>query len=278
MINLGYAMHLEDKTSLEATAKKPDDDFIVGSRDVKIADECDPHIWHKTEDQGTLGSCEGHGLSSVMEGCNFLKNINDLNNAKSFQLSALFAYYASQFKCHLQGEDRGATIWSGVQVAEEIGVCKNELMPYPNPPYYNWRLPNEALKDATNYKIGYHQKMNNYEDIFNFISLNQGFVIIGVVFNRYIANPVNGYIFDFEPENGPGHCMCFLGYANEKDDQGNKFIWLANSYGVNGYGINGYAKVSSKAINKLLLHKFTVMYGLSDLSVPTHREIDYSLF
>ena len=80
--------------------------------------------WHRTENQGPMGSCQGHSISSVLERMAMVKG-------EKVQLSEIFAYLASQKLDGLLGRDRGSTISSGCKVAMRWGCPLAELTGYP---------------------------------------------------------------------------------------------------------------------------------------------------
>src|SRR5262245_33966357 len=73
--------------------------------------EIDPRPWHRIENQGSMGSCQGHALSSV---CEFAYHIA---TSEVIQFSPLFAYYATQQIDGLLGRDVGSTISGGMECA-----------------------------------------------------------------------------------------------------------------------------------------------------------------
>jgi len=80
--------------------------------------------WHRTENQGPMGSCQGHSISSVLERLAMVRG-------ERVQLSEIFAYLATQKIDGLLGRDRGSTISGGCKVAMQYGCPPEKLTGYP---------------------------------------------------------------------------------------------------------------------------------------------------
>lgn len=255
----GYRLDLENRKALKAACQS----FSVVEevcRDVELPEEIDPRPWHRIENQGAMGSCQGHALSSVMEYC------FRIATGAIIQFSPLFAYYATQKIDGLQGRDQGSTISGGAECAQTYGCCPLEVMPYRLP--YNWHLPEEAIEAAAPYKIRSKTWMRSYAQIKTFLGTGQGGVELGIAWSRY-CEPQNGIIETYRPGGG-GHAVAFLGYSRRKDGAGRNYLWMANSWRKT-YGQDGYAEVAPKAVDQMFQHNYTVMVGLSDLSTPEPR-------
>ena len=229
--------------------------------------EIDPRPWHRIENQGSMGSCQGHALSSVCE------MAYHIATGAVTQFSPLFAYYATQQVDGLLGRDDGSTIAGGMQCAKQFGACPLEAMPYPNPVRYTGRFTANAFEAAEPFKIRSHAVCQSYDDVFAFLSSGQGGVEIGINWGSSMTPNRDGVIEQFHPGRG-GHAVCFLGYSRREDDQGRKYLWLANSWSEE-WGDRGWAEISPRAVDQMAQHRDTVMIGLSDLSTPTPRSIDW---
>jgi hypothetical protein len=137
----GYRWDLEDKDRLYAGGV-----VFEGFKSVAIPDEVDPRGWLRTENQGPMGSCRGHSLST---GCEFIYRgiVGEV-----IQFSPMWCYLRTQKRDGLLGRDSGSTIENGVKVAVEEGVCTAAVFPYPNPVRYSTDIPAGAAEDAAKYR------------------------------------------------------------------------------------------------------------------------------
>jgi len=249
-------------------------ELIAGSTDFREAvdglfsapAEIDPRPWHRIENQKSMGSCAGHAQSSVCE------MAYHIATGEVTQFSPLFAYYAAQKIDGITG-DNGSTISGSCKNAMKNGACPLDVMPYPNPVRYTGVVPKEAYESASPFKIRSHSVCKSYDDVKAFIASGQGGVQIGI--NWGGTNPNSeGVIESFRPGSG-GHSVCFLGYSSRKDSEGRNYLWMANSW-AETWGNHGWAEVSPKAVDQMFQNSYTVMIGMSDLSTPTPRKIDWA--
>jgi hypothetical protein len=263
-MNFGYRIDLERRADLESTATRLPAGF---QRHFRAPEEIDPRPWHRIEDQGEMGSCQGHALSSVCE------MAYHIATGEVIQFSPLFAYYATQKIDGIRG-DQGSTIDGGRRCAMEFGSCPLDVMPYPNPVRYRWEIPKEAYEAAKAFKIRSHTMIRSYQDAFTFLASGQGGIEIGIGWGD-LQTDSRGVIETYRPGPG-GHAVCFLGYSKRSDRNSEKYLWLANSWGPQNWGNAGWAEVSPTAVRQMLQARDTVMVGLSDLTTPTARKIDWA--
>lgn len=267
--NYGYRYELENSLLLNRLTTS-----FAPIQEISLKDapeEIDPRKWHRIENQGSMGSCRGHSLSSIGEYCYYIAT------GEVKQFSPLFAYYATQKVDGLQGADRGSTISGGMEVATKIGFCPLEIMPYPKPVKYHWELPQPALDAAKDFLVKKHYQINTYDDWFKFLASGQGGIDFGLLWSKDMTPDSDGIIWDYTPGGG-GHAVCSLGYTKRRDNQGRNFIILVNSWDVT-WGKGGYAEVAPDAVTKILRAGWTVARGVSDMVSPKFREIpDYGLF
>lgn len=266
--NHGYRIDLEQRQrSIDELVRtsKPLAEF----RGLRIPDKIDPRPWHRIENQGSMGSCQGHALSSVCElGWRIATRCS--RREDMIQFSPLFAYITSQEIDGIRGRDDGSTINAGRQSAMQYGCCPLELCPYPNPVQYTDRISKDAFEAAKDFKIRSHTLCRNYDDVFAFLASGQGGVEIGIAWGDQMMECRNGVLERFYPGQG-GHAVCFLGYDDElKDRSGRHYLWLANSWSEE-WGERGWARVSPPAVDQMCRHRDTVMVGLSDLDVRDNR-------
>ena len=172
--------------------------------------------WHRTENQGQIGSCQGHGISSVLERLAFVKG-------EKVQLSEIFGYLATQKIDGLLGRDSGSTISGGGKLATTSGVPKEELTGYPNSyPNSNER---SRILSSENYKAGEKYKAlsiwrcsENQDETLDFIG-GGGALSYGISWYQGLI-PQDRIVRKFEPSRNRllgGHAMCGLGYTKDGD-------------------------------------------------------------
>lgn len=294
----GYRIDQEARDALRATSTPLPVRFNTQYR---APAEMDPRPWHRIEDQGQMGSCQGHALSSVCElaaKINFaelvaqsrckdrqkssrcVEQIGRLGKMfadafrrkddKEIQFSPLFAYYASQKRDGILGQDIGSTLAGGLASAKEDGSCPEDVMPYRLP--YTGQFAKGAFEAAKGFKIRRHTVCESYDDVFQFLASGQGGVEIGIRWGDGMT-PRNGVIEQFAPGGG-GHAVCFLGYSRRKDRQGRNYLWMANSWSRQ-WGNDGWAEVAPAAVDQMCRHQDTVMLGLSDMAVARPRDVSW---
>lgn len=259
----GYRMDLENVAVLEQNATE----FQYAVKGFAAPDEIDPRPWHRIENQGSMGSCQGHALSSVCE------MAFHIATGQVTQFSPLFAYYATQKIDGLLGRDHGSTISGGMQCSKQYGACPLDVMPYPNPVRYTGQFTPNAFDAAEPFRIRSHSMCRSYADVFAFLASGQGGVEIGIGWGDLTPNS-EGVIESYHSGTG-GHAVCFLGYSKRKDSQGRNYLWMANSWSES-WGGNGWAEVAPGAVDQMCRASQTVMIGLSDLTTPTPRRIKWA--
>lgn len=259
----GWRSDLEDPRRLERLAQPP---RLLALLDFEPPEEIDPRPWHRIENQGSMGSCQGHALSSVGEMAYRIATGNIT------QFSPLFCYYATQKLDGLLGRDQGSTISGGVDCARQFGFCPLEVMPYPSPVRYTGRIPDDAWPAAAPFRMKSHTVCKTYDDAFRFLASGQGGLEVGMSWNSSVE-PRNGVISQYR-SGGGGHAVALLGYSSRKDTQGRHYLWLANSWSTN-WGQAGWAEIAPSAIDAILDDSNALIVGQSDLTVPTPREIPW---
>ncbi len=242
---------------------------------LKVEDEPEEinPIWLRTENQRNMGSCQGHELSTLGEIAYYIASGGEV-----VQFSPLFAYYATQQVDGLQGVDRGSTISGGADVATDLGFCPLEVMPYPDPVKYKWELPQKAIDAAKDFKCGYKTRITSYDQGFQFMATGQGGVGIGILWESNVMKPNAENCIETYRAGGGGHAVAFVGYSKRRAKDGRKYWRLRNSWGEN-WGNYGEVEVSPVAIDQMLLSRYTVAIGISDLKSPKIRKVpEYSQF
>lgn len=214
--------------------------------------------WHKTENQGPIGSCRGNALASTLERLQWVRNGS---KEKVVQLSRIFAYLATQKLDGLLGRDQGSTITNGKKVALDDGVPPEERTGYPRS--YPSGAERTRILSQENYEAGAPFKAvsswqcpEDPEEAMNFIG-GGGAIDIGIVWYSGII-PRDRIIRDYSlTAGGGGHAVSVLGY----DEDGN--LEPVNSHG------DGPFKIAPNAWRKMMRHRYTAAIGLVGTTEPT---------
>lgn len=258
----GYDPELEDLQSLADNHRE----FRYAVDGMFSApEEIDPRKWHRIENQSSMGSCQGHALSSVGEMA-FIIAIGEV-----IQFSPMWCYLNTQKIDGLLGSDRGSTISGGAKCAKTVGFVPEEMFPYPRPARYHSNIPDELYPEAAKFRIQSHSILTSYEDVFQYLASGQGGVEIGISWG---LQPNREGVVERFNSGGGGHAVSFLGYSTRKDSQGRNYLWLANSWDTS-WGRGGWAEVSPRAVDEMSRHRYTVMIGMSDLTTPEPRPVDW---
>lgn len=228
----------------------------------------DPRKLMKVENQGSVGSCAGHSLSSVLEWCYMIAT-----GGEKIQLSRAMAYYETQRLDGLIGRDDGSTVENGVKLAMKTGLCLEELWKYtgkysPNRPS-NFK---DLLENAKNHIIGTALNVTDYDAGRVFLGSAMGGLHMGIGWGSSMDSPV---VETFLPGRG-GHSICALCLSERVDKQGRPYWWIMNSWseqwGSRQYP--GWQEWSPTAVIAMLQNQFTSMIALSDMVNVKPREIN----
>lgn len=230
-----------------------------------IPDEVD-FSWHVLENQMRQGSCQGHSLTSCMEGCYWIDS-----GGKTVQLSRNAGYRFSQMEDGISG-DQGSTLSGGVAAAKK-GVCKEEYFPYTET--YSRRIPKAAFDNRSEFKLVTAvplQKDNPAAQLCQWIGKGRGFCAIGMKWTSEMDSQSKITKYSGRGAGG-GHAVGFLGYSLP-----NKTVKLVNSWGYR-WGKNGVKDVSFDAFNKIINYSWNHGYLYSDIEdIEVERDIpDYSI-
>lgn len=256
----GYAWDLENTEQLYGEAGEIPQAFHSFARPEKV----DPRPWHKIENQGPMGSCQGHSISSCVEALYYVAT-----GGETIQLSRGYAYLATQKIDGLLGRDRGSTISGGVKVAQ-AGIPTEEAFPYPNPVSYSLlhrKFPpnQEVLRDAGQYAIKSTVRIRSHQDAVEWIG-GGGAINIGI---RWPVNLSNGArVTSFTGRGRGGHAIAILGYLPNGD------LIVANSHSTR-YGQAGWFFFTPRAFGQMLSSSYTACIGVSDMPAAEPRKVDW---
>src|SRR5574343_923506 len=192
----GCILSPHSKADLKATASP----MPAFAAETTFPERIDPRGWLNVENQGNVGSCQGHSLTTTMEGAYYLAT------AGSIQLCRNFAYVMSQKVDNISG-DSGSTVSGGVKVATSAGLCREELWKYSgsytrNPPG-GW---DPLLKDALNYVAGGQTPIDNYDQAFKFMASRLGWVHTGFMWGDSVDRQAGkGGVIETWSAGGGGH-------------------------------------------------------------------------
>jgi C1A family cysteine protease len=174
-----------------------------------------PPCW----DQGSLGSCVGHGVAAAV-----WWERHKLSSNPTIP-SRLMIYYGARSIEHTIKQDSGAAIRDGVKAAHKLGVCRETVWPYIESKFA--RKPTaKALVEASQHRVP---------------AIFEGFPVI-VGFSAYdnfesdetaktgLVSMPNGKLIG-------GHCVLVVGW----DDAYQQFI-CRNSWGTE-WGQQGYFRI-----------------------------------
>ena len=169
---VGYWLH--DDEDQNFLSSLPGEDPVLAMRGTYKEIAFDPRKVMKVENQGSVGSCQGHALSSCVELCYYIAT-GDLTR----QLSRQYAYVETQRIDGISG-DRGSTISGGIKLATTKGIPEESLWKYSGR-YENRRPANwsEIETNAAQHKIGQSYKMSSYDGVRTFLGSGQGGISIG---------------------------------------------------------------------------------------------------
>ena len=214
--------------------------------------------WHVVENQGAIGSCQGHSVSSVLERLAFVRGLK-------VQLSEIFAYLATQKIDDLLGRDDGSTIAGGCKLALEVGCPPEALTGYPSE--YPGRNERAKILSAENYAAAAPYKAlsawkvpPNHADTLNFIGGGGGINFAVRYYSSLI--PSDRIMRSYRPgRSQEGHAMCVLGYDKSEN------LRAANSHA------DGEYLITPEAWQQILAHDWTVAIGL--MGNPQAAPVDW---
>lgn len=232
----------------------------------------DPRKLMRVENQGRIGSCQGHSLSSVLEWCYIIAS-----GGQQIQLSRAMAYYETQRIDGLIGRDDGSTVEGGVKlVTAGPGLCIEELWKYRDvyTPARPSNFQSEIIPNANLHKIGTALNVTAYDAGRVFLGSCMGGIHMGISWGSSMDAPV---IEVFRPGRG-GHSICALCLSNRVDKNGEPYWWIMNSWSEQ-WGSRetpGWQEWSPTAIKQMLRHQYTSMVALSDMVNVKPREFDHA--
>lgn len=209
--------------------------------------------WHKTENQGSIGSCQGNDLASCVE------RVVWVAKQDKVQLSRIYAYLRTQVLDGLIGSDRGSTISGGGKVALE-GLPLEELTGYPRS-YPGSSERNRILNvGQLNYKATSLWKVpEDPDEARNWIG-GGGAISIGI---RWMGIPSDRILRSYNGGRG-GHANAVLGYTPE-------YLIAVNSWG------DGPWYITDNAWRQMYRDSYTAMVGIAGDAEPEPKPVHIHL-
>jgi len=268
----GYAIDDEDINALVKESVDYDFEYLpmLGDAPKKY----DPRSWWRMENQGAVGRCAGMASSSVGELC-----FNRQRDGKKIiQFNGHASYIWAQKNSNgLYGRDRGSTIHGNVKAAKEMGFCPIDWnhdgkVDYPLPKRYVTEIPGQAKTYAAKYRIGYSAFLETFDAILNFLRGGQGGVFVGGSWGNWRPNREG--VADRFRSGGSGHAWSILGWDLTRKVFNEDVLLAANSHGERSWK-NGWCYLTRGFIKQFASHRHTVIAGMSDLTDPEPRKVDW---
>lgn len=221
----------------------------------------------QVEDQFKIGSCQGQSITDCGEFAHAFAT------GEVIQISRMYAYIASQVESNIRG-DSGSTLEGGGRAFQK-GFPLEKDAPYGTSyPGYGFLTPERKAKAV--YKLKSHTQMKSAEQCKQFIGSQIGIVQIGIAWGRWMEPDQYGCVRSFAPRGGGGHALVFCGYVPDADvgqSSGSGYWFLMKNSWSKRWGKQGYAYVSPRAVDQMIDHQWTSMYGRSDMDSPQPRPI-----
>lgn len=195
------------------------------AKSVDLRSRCTP-----IEDQGDLGSCTAHAITSALE---FVDNLDGAYTERS----RLMLYYLERALEGTISQDAGAQIRDGVKACAKTGVCDEKLWPYAIAKF-KAKPPVACYTDAAKRKITSYLRAADLTAMR--ASLSDGFpVTFGFsVYESFESDAVAATGKVPMPKKSErllgGHAVLAVGY-----NDATRRLLVRNSWGT-GWGVKGY--------------------------------------
>jgi C1A family cysteine protease len=223
---------------------------IDGKSSIDLRHYCSP-----VENQGNLGSCTGHAVSSAMEV--ILKRENRLT-----EISRLFIYYQARLLEGTVRYDAGAYLRDCIKACNKIGAPAESLWKYDQRLYRN-NPTAKAYTDASKRRVIKYERCADFTAVKNAIAGGNPVVAGFMVYSSFMTKSVSKtgmmpYPNIRSERSLGGHAVCLVGF----DDATGRFI-AKNSWGT-GWGDKGYFYLTYDVIkNPQMSGDFWVISGIT---------------
>lgn len=258
-----YDLDFEENRLQRLLSKLQSDDLVMSLTGSFEEVSLDPRAIMKVENQGQVGACQGHSISSCCEWCYVIAT-----GGQTEQLSRAYGYYESQRLDNITG-DRGSTVEAGIDLATKYGICPESMWPYTGRYEPTRPRPIEELRAAAaQYKIGSSTNLKSYDAIRTFLGGGMGAVHLGITWNDSVNRAV---VNNYSAAQGGGHSIGLYSLSDRKDAQGRPYIWMMNSWSPD-WGAKGWAEWAPSAITQMLQSRYAVFIGVSDMPAVKPRK------
>lgn len=207
------------------------------------------------ENQGSLGSCTGHAVSSAMEVV--LKKQDRL-----VEISRLFIYYQARLLLGTVQQDSGAFLRDCIKASNKLGAPAETLWRYDVMMFRT--NPNRlAYADALKRRVIGYQRCPAFADVRSAISNGSAVVAGFLVYSSFMTKAVAATGIMPYPDTKKekilgGHAVCLVGFDDNKKHFIAKNSW-GNSWGDRGYFYMPYDVIKNPAMSS----DFWVITGMT---------------
>lgn len=219
----------------------PKPDFGGFKASTAISDLIPRNKWFETPDddfgirvldQGSHGSCVGHGSTSAFE-MQWLRQGGD-----PVDFAACFVYGLIN-----HNRDAGAIVSDAIEELEKTGVCTEKFVPPGT--IYQRQFPKGAWTEAAKYKVKNSYHVNSFDAICSDI-LRGRTISHGIMVGANYADLDSNGIAPLPRGGGGGHCQ--YSYCL-KNINGQWVIKTGNSWGKR-FGMNGFCYLTEKHFDR----------------------------
>ncbi len=186
------------------------------------------------KDQGQLGSCTAHGITSCVE---FLE-IKDKHPL--VMLSRLYLYYNERYAEGTTNVDSGAIIRDGIKVLKQHGCCPENMWPY-DISHFTWQPLKSCYQASIPHDLVLFMALKTLQDMKTCLATSFPFVFGFSVYDSFESDAVASTGIVPLPQSNEnclgGHCVYCVGY----DDAKQMFL-CANSRGTS-WGQKGFFQI-----------------------------------
>ncbi len=240
-------------------------DFMSVCAGAEMPEEIDPRKWYRIEMQSSMSSCVGHGLSGVIES-DYRDVTGQIQHFSRMHCYLLAQEYSDKIMpgYNFLGRDAGALIEGAVAASLEQGPSLEKTFPYPG--HYTTKIPAGANDEGKKYLIRSASYPKNYDEAMTYLGTHQGKFLVGAPWPFRLSSGFT--MTEFRSYGRSGHAWCILGYL--KDGR----LIAANSHDVT-FADEGFFYIDKRGFNEMVNTRNVVVAGLSDLTTPKPRKVDY---
>jgi len=188
------------------------------------------------------------------------------------QLCRNYLYIRGQQLCGIRG-DSGCTLGGIIAALKKFGVCPEELWPFTAT--YQTRIPDGCDEAAQAFRATktLDVESSGYNGFRTVLGQNIGAVEMACC---WPLNLTDGYIVQqYEPQGSGGHAIAALFLSDRLDGRGRPYVWVANSHSTEAQH-GGWMLWSPTAIDQLIESDEWGSTGITDMTVPAPREVDWA--